>query len=356
MRGLYKRGNVWWIGFSYQGRRYREGVGSDRKQAEALLAKRKVQARENRLFDVKKESTEPFDTMAVDYLRYSEVNKRSYERDVRLVKNLAGHFGGKRLCDITPAMVEQYKAARSRQVKAATVNRELACLKHLFTMAIKWDRAMVNPVKEVRFFPSPVGSLRVLSREEEQALLDVASPHLRAMIITALNTGMRRGEVLGLMWEDVDFANGYLTVRKAKNGEVRQIPMSQHLTGTLKSLKRVGPYVHSKKRGVPYGTIVHGFRKAVEQSGIRYCRFHDLRHTFASRLVMAGVDLVTVKELLGHKSLEMTMRYSHPAPEHKRWAVETLNLNLVPQFCHSAHKSAEAVLCRKTESEDDEST
>ncbi len=102
------------------------------------------------------------------------------------------------------------------------------------------------------------------------------------MAVTALNAGMRRGEVPGLMWEDVDFANGYLTVRKTKNGEVRQIPMSQYLTETLKSLKRVGPYVYSKKRGVPYGIVVHDFRSAAGQAGIRECRGSTICGTASS--------------------------------------------------------------------------
>ncbi len=320
---LYKRGNIWWIDFCYKGCRYREGVGRNRKEAEFVLAKRRAEVRENRFFDVRKESREKFDDMAKEYLRYSEVNKKSFERDGRSIKKLSTHFGRKRLAEITPKMIEDYKIARCRQVKPATVNRELACLKHLFTMAIKWGKANSNPVKEVKLFREPLGRLRVLSREDEEKLLAASAPHIKPIIMTALTTGMRRGEILNLTWEDVDFGTGFLTIgNTTKNSEMRQIPMSERLTRTLKNVKRISGYVFCKEDGTSYGSIAKAFRMAVKRSGIKYCRFHDLRHTFATRLVMAGVDLVTVKELLGHKSIKMTMRYAHPSTAHKRWAVE----------------------------------
>lgn len=332
---LYRRGRIWWYEFWYKGRRYRGGVGPNKKEAEIVLGKLRAQVRENRFFDVRKESNQRFDSMAKEYLKYSEVNKRSYKTDVGFIKNLRSHFGGKRLSEITAKMIEEYKIGRSHQVKPATVNRELACLKHMFTMAIKWHKATTNPVKEVRLLREPAGRLRVLSREEEENLLTASASHLKPIIITGLNTGMRRGEVLNLAWEDVSFEQGFLTINDTKNGEMRQVPMSQRLTRTLRSVKKAGSYVFCRKDGTRYGNIVKAFRAAVKRSGIRYCRFHDLRHTFATRLVMAGVDLVTVKELLGHKSIKMTMRYSHPTASHKRWAVEVLNLENTHNFPHS---------------------
>lgn len=333
--GVYKRNNVWWVDFYYKGRRYREGVGRSKKQAEIVLGKRKAEARENRFFDIRKTPDIRFDALAEEYLRYSKVNKKSFRTDVGFVKNLRLCFGGKRLSEITPKMVEEYKSARYRHVKPATVNRELACLKHMFTLGIRWGKAFNNPVKEVKLFREPRGSLRVLSREEEEKLLAAAAPHLRPIIITALNTGMRRGEVLNLTWEDVDFEQGFIAISNTKNGEMRKVPISKRLTRTLKSGKKIGQYMFCKADGNKYGNIVKAFRSAVKRSGIKYCRFHDLRHTFATRLVMAGVDLVTVKELLGHKTLSMTVRYSHPTADHKRWAVEALN----PENGHNFHHS-----------------
>lgn len=122
------------------------------------------------------------------------------------------------------------------------------------------------------------------------------------------------------------------------------VPISKRLTRTLKSGKKIGQYIFCKADGNKYGNIVKAFRSAVKRSGIGYCRFHDLRHTFATRLVMAGVDLVTVKELLGHKTLSMTMRYSHPTADHKRWAVEALNPENGHNFHHSGGEKRMAVL------------
>lgn len=336
LRGLYRRGNVWWVDFAYQGRRYRESIGPNKKLAQAVLEKRRTQLRENRFFDIRKEPKERFDSMAEEYLRYSEANKRSFRRDAVSVKHLGSRFGGKWLKDITPKAVEDYKIARSQQVKPATVNRELACLRHVFSMAMKWGKADANPVKEVRLFREPARNTRVLSADEETKLLSAACEHLRPMIVTALEGGMRRGEVLSLRWKDVDFRDGYVTVRDTKNDEIRQVPMSQRLTETLGAIDGDEEYVFCKEDGTPYSDPKNSFRAAVRRAGIEYCRFHDLRHTFATRLVMSGVDLVTVKELLGHKTLAMTVRYSHPTPEHKKWAIETLNLRGTSQSRHTA--------------------
>ncbi len=158
---------------------------------------------------------------------------------------------------------------------------------------------------------------------------------------------MRRGEVLGLKWEDVDFEDGYLTVRDTKNREDRQIPLSKRLIYTLKSIGRRGEYVVCKADDSRYVDPKNGFMKAVKRAGIKHCRVHDLRHTVATRLVMNGGDIVTVMELLGHKTLAMTKRYSHPTPEHKKWAVEMLNHGRMPQSCHSAQDDHKSGVCRE---------
>jgi integrase len=141
---------------------------------------------------------------------------------------------------------------------------------------------------------------------------------------------MRQGEIFKLRWVDVDSVNKLITVRDSKNKEPRRIPMNPTLTKLLQEIKidAHGPYVFSHQVGKehkPYKTIRKPWLKALEKAKITDFRFHDLRHTFASRLVMAGVDLVTVKELLGHKSIDMTMRYSHLSQDHKRKAVEILD-------------------------------
>jgi serine/threonine protein kinase len=212
----------------------------------------------------------------------------------------------------------------------ATINRELGCLRHMFNMALKWKKAQVNPVREVKFLKEPKEKDRILTEEEEVKLLEAVrtghkSKHLEGIILTALNTGMRKGEILSLKWPNVDFKNGVITVEKTKNDDIRKIPMNQKLTEILEGVKKVSKsdYVFSEN-GKPYLDVKTGWWTVLEKAGIENFTFHGLRHTFGSRLGMAGVDIKTIAELMGHKDIKMTMRYSHPTPEHKRKAVETL--------------------------------
>lgn len=323
--GVFERNGMWYIDYYIEGQRRRECVGLDKKMAEDALIVRKAEIAQGKYNLKRKKSTVKFTDFTETYLEYSQANKKSYRRDVSCIKALTRYFKSKLLSEISPWQIEKYKVARARKVAPATVNRELGCLKYMFSMAIKWGRATTNPVKEVRFFQVDNTSLRVLSKEEEEKLLMASSPHVKLLIITALNTGMRLGELLNLTWDKVNLDNRTITIDHTKNRDYRIIPMNQHLTNTLKCVKKISSYVFSKEDGRPYGSIKTAFRAAVRRAGIPYCRFHDLRHTFATRLVMRGIDLVTVQQLLGHKSIAMTMRYSHPTPEHRKMAVEVLN-------------------------------
>jgi len=158
-------------------------------------------------------------------------------------------------------------------------------------------------------------------------LLSELAPHSRAMALLALNTGMRLGEILGLQWEAVDLDNGLILLTETKSGKRREIPTNQATREVLVGVPRHirSPYVFCWPDGRRYTTIAHGFARAVKRAGLSDVVFHTLRHTFASRLVMAGVDLVTVKELLGHASLAMVLRYAHLSPGHRRRAVLVLD-------------------------------
>jgi integrase len=160
-------------------------------------------------------------------------------------------------------------------------------------------------------------------------LLAYCGPQLRPLVITALHTGFRASELRSLTWSDVDFRRRMITVRAgyAKNGGARHVPMNQLLTDTLKSVKLANyqvDRVFCNREGVPYRSFRSAFERAVRKVEIVDFTFHDLRHTFASRLVMAGVDLPTVKELLGHRDISMTMRYTHLSSDHKQAAVGKL--------------------------------
>ncbi len=208
------------------------------------------------------------------------------------------------------------------------VNRHLPTLKHMFTKAVEWEMVSEEILKKGRKAKQLQENnrrLRYLSTQECQDLIDACSHHLKPIVITALNTGMRKEEILSLEWDrHVDLRHGFILLDKTKNGERREIPVNEMLRETLQGLVRHinTPYVFVDGDGSRFANIKRSFQSACRRAGIKDFRFHDLRHTFASHLIMAGVDLTTVKELLGHKSLVMTMRYAHLAPGHKAKAVE----------------------------------
>jgi integrase len=152
---------------------------------------------------------------------------------------------------------------------------------------------------------------------------------LKPMVVTALNSGMRRGEIFGLTWDRVDLKHGFILLNTSKNGERREIPINTTLRAQFEELAMGNVdghrFVFREKDGKPYDSVKRSFKTACDEAKITDFHFHDLRHTFASQLVMAGVDLTTLKELLGQKDIKMTLRYAHLAPSHKLRAVELLD-------------------------------
>lgn len=324
---LFKKDSSWYIDYYVDGKRKREAVGPNRKVAESALAKRKVQVAENRFLDVVRRPKTSFQELTSTYMEYAKTNKLSWSRDENSIKMLSRSFGDKRLEQITPLAIERYKNARVKEVSVATLNRELACLKHMFSKAIEWQLYPSNPVKSVKLFKEHNQRLRYLTVAEVRRLIGELPTHLKPVVQCALHTGMRRGEILGLTWNDIDLKQRLIFVRNSKNGEGREIPVSIDLLRELRSLKKTGEYVFSLDGRSRIQSIRTGFENATKRAGINDFTFHDLRHTFASHLVMSGVDLLTVKELLGHKSINMTLRYSHLSPDHKRNAVDQLKFS-----------------------------
>ncbi|MEK7369650.1 MAG: tyrosine-type recombinase/integrase, partial [Planctomycetota bacterium] len=274
--------------------------------------------------------TPRFEEFASKYLEYSKANKRSYRRDIDIIKALMPHFKSCRLSQITPEMVEKYKLERIKVVCKATVNRELDTFSSLFNRAIEWGRAETNPLRGVKDFKVDNRKERILSSEEEKRLLVVAPQHLKPILLVALHTGMRLREILNLPWECVDLEQGVVAIRGAnsKNGRERKVPMNEVLkevfTELYKGKDNLKWVFFNQDTQKPVGWVKRSFTTACKRAGIEGLRFHDLRHTFATRLVLNGVYLVTVKELLGHVEIETTMRYSHPTPLSKTLAVDTL--------------------------------
>ena len=325
--GVYKKGGKFYIDYYVAGRRKREMIGPDRKLAETVLAKRKVEIAENRYLDKRQIPSVTFGTIANQYLEWSRANKRSYERDETSIKALRAEFGTRKLADITAVDVDAYKIKRAGVVSKASVNRELSCLSGLFKKAKLWGHAVENSVAEVNRFREDNTRMRYLSTEEEAALLAACASHLRPIVVLAINTGMRKGELLQLKWQHVDLENGFIHVEDTKSGKRRDIPMNRTTRYVLERQPRHirSPYLFCKSTGEPFGNVKKAFGGACRRVELEDVVFHTLRHTFASRLVMAGADLVIVKELLGHSSLDMVLRYAHLSPGHRRAAVRRLD-------------------------------
>lgn len=326
--GVFKKNGSWWIDYYLaDGRRKREKIGPSKDQAGTVLNKRRVQVAEGKFLDVKREKKHRFSEATIRFLEYSKSNKESYRRDEGMVRrHLLPAFGRKHLDTITTWDIEKFKAKRKNEVKPASVNREIACLKTIFNKAILWGMTKDNPVRGIKTLHENNERVRYLERDEIPKLLAECAEHLRPIVITALNTGMRQGEIFRLEWDVIDFQRGQIHVRKTKNGESRVLEMNSPLSSTLRQIRRRPQYpqVFLGRTGKPVKDCRTAFENAVRRAGITDFTFHDLRHTFASHHVMNGTDLLTLKELLGHKNLQMTMRYAHLSQQHKKKAVEAV--------------------------------
>jgi integrase len=341
--GVFKpshlKNNSWYIKYYVKGKPRVECIGPSKKLAETVLKKRKVEIAEGRFLDKLRNTEILFDNFAEQYLQYSKANKKSYDKDVSRMKVLLRYFGGKHLSEITPWLIEKFKAQRKKEVSRrkkevsnANVNRERALLSSMFSKAIEWGMIKDNPVTKVKSLKENNQRVRFLMPEEMASLTaainsEPKANHLLPIMITALNSGMRKQEIFRLTWRDVDFNNRLISVEDSKNGEKRKIPMNSQLTETMENVKNKNghsEYVFCNEKGKRLRSVKRSFGTALKKAGIKDFTFHDLRHTFGSHMVMAGVDLPTIKELLGHKDIKMTLRYSHLSPGHKRDAVELL--------------------------------
>lgn len=355
-RNIFSKNGEWFLDFTLKGKRIRQYGGATKEQARNTLAKIRVERLEERLGLRPAEAPAPipFESFADEYLElYSKQNKRSWQRDKIMLDNLKRFFKGSSLQDIGPEQVERFKAQRKTEkvvrfkatketpISPSTVNRELACLKTLFNKAEEWGRIEKNPIRAVRKFKEINGRERILSAAEAALLIKAAADGIRPVLIVALNTGMRRSEILSLKWKNVNFPRAYIFIEDSKSGRSRKVPMNAAVLSTIRAQLGDSEYVfynpetkdHVKDVKTAFYAACRRAKndpKDEKDPGIVGLRFHDLRHTAASKMIEAGVDLVTVSKILGHASIQMTMRYAHPTPENMRLAVDSLAKILDP--------------------------
>ncbi len=279
-----------------------------------------------------KPATNPlcFPEYAIQYLeRYAKINKRSWKTDRSYIKSMEEHFGNVYLAEISSFQIEGYKAERLKNgIKPSTINRCLAILRKMLNLAVEWGYLPENQKPKFRLFSEKDNRKeRILTWDEETRLFQASAPHLRTILAVALHAGMRLGEILGLTWTQVDFKKGLIHVERTKSGLSRLVPINSSLYGVLAAARgqNDSPLVFlNVKTQRPLGSVKTAFLAACRRAGITGLRFHDLRHTFASRLIESGADIITVKELLGHSSVKITERYTHSQSEQKRSAVALL--------------------------------
>ena len=350
--GVFERNENFWIDYyNGDGRRHRKKVGPQKTIAKDILKDIRIKIIKDEYLGIHEEKKILFKDFAQkNYLPYAKahLSPTTFERCKGIIESSLGPHFDSYLYRITTSDVERFKEKRVGQVKASTVNREFSVLRHVLNCAGAWGYLRKNPCAAVKQFKDPPGRVRFLSPEEIVKLLAACDPmsyvqdpnnalnplsklrqlYLRPIVEILLHTGMRRGELLGLRWADIDFKEKRITLEKTKNGERRVLPMNDTVYQALKSLPI---HLHKEKvfPDINTGNVVSvAFRKVCKRAGIENFHLHDLRHTFASYLTMAGNNLRTVGELLGHRDPRMTMRYSHLSPEHLKDAVAGLENTL----------------------------
>lgn len=357
---IYLRGKSWYYDFVHKGQRYTGSFGPvSRTVAKEELARKKAEVVEGRLNPAKARKSPRFDAFAEQYLDWVKANKKPLTtlRVQTTLTHLIAFFGQKKLSDLTPWHLEQYKKERREADMApATVNLELGMLKAMLRKAQAWGKLTEHPGKEVKPLKGVQGKTRFLSEEEEERLLSVCSPPLQHIVQVGLLTGFRRQELTSLRPEDVDFVRGTVSVAAcySKNGESRMLPIGPQLRAVLEealATRRDAPTVFATDKGYPWKrSLSDTFRRVAVRAGLEPLGPHVLRHTFASRLVMAGVDLRTVQELMRHKTIAMTLRYAHLSPDHKRKAMEILESKFPaksPATFHNTPLAAPSVIRQK---------
>jgi len=341
-RGLFERpkgSGIWWIHYhDATGKKHRERVGP-KSLARKLYEKRKTEIREARYFPPERRRPILVREILDDYRERLKTCGRSIEKGQASWRRLYETFRDKPAESVLPQEIETFKISLAESLSPAFVNHHLQILRAAYNWAARNEKIGHYPFRNVSLFKPNNIRARYLTEEEEGKLLPALPPYLRPLITVAIHTGLRRGELLTLSWNDVDFTARVITMRKSKSGYGRHIPMNDVAFETLGRL-----YLERSEDGAgngrvpqaPKGLVFTGreggylqnlnryWYKALRKAGLRDFRFHDLRHTFASRLVMRAVDLYTVQTLLGHRTSAMVQRYAHLSPDHLRKAVERL--------------------------------
>ena len=321
------------------GRRIRKANLPNRKVAESVLAKLRIEIAEGKYLDKKKIKNPLFSVVVTEYKGWAQSRKRSYNTDESRLKVLMSEFGDNKLADLSPKVIEKFLTKlMEREGRApATCNRYRSLLSRVFNKAIDWEMFEErNPITKVSKFPESSGRERVLVGDEKERLLEAAEEPLKSLIIAALYSGCRQGELLQLQWAQVDLDSNVIKILGAntKTGKGRAIPIHPFLRGVLLGLPSrfqgesvfINPKTLKPLRQPKGGSIYlrRAWRQALERAGIDDLRFHDLRHDFCTNAMRSGIHPKIVQELMGHSSSIMTDRYTNFSFEETQVAIAKL--------------------------------
>ncbi len=319
----------WWVRLSVNGRE-RRFRASNKTQAKALYGRLKADIREGKYFPEQFQKPKALTIRMVATRYLSGSTNRSLETEKVFGKFWIGLWGNRVITDIT---VEDCRQLQSRlkaegKWKPATINRHFAFMRHILMLAVKDGHLTRNPASSVKFFPE-AHRTRYFTDDELRHLHELIDPENWKVVAFALETGLRRSEQFQLRWEHLSFESRTLTIPIPKGGKTRHVPLSLGAVTLLWSLDSFlsSPWVFAGIRNPLHPMDSRAFLRriyepALRKAGIQGGSWHTLRHTTASRLVMAGVPLPTVKEILGHRDLQTTLRYAHLSPGHIQSAIE----------------------------------
>ena len=347
----YKHKTTYYAHFTNRGVRYRIKLeAQNRAQAKQMAADAEYKILSGNYDYLKKETKKTLREVADRYIEFAKSEKKSWDRDVISLNNiLEMEIDNKKLGDyyvdqIKVVHVQKYQIRRKRELDKkfekrgineqdrnyATVNRELACLKHIFNIAIEWEIVQKNPVaSKVIKFSKEIERERTLTDEEFRLLLTNSAGHLNLAIIIALNTGMRLGEILNLPWQNIDLTERKIYIIHTKNGENRDVPINDYLHSILINETKGNEYLIYNRNGKPIKSIKTAWNTLKNKLGINDLRFHDLRHTAATRMAKGKATESVIAKILGHKRRSITSRYINPMWDEMVEAVEILG-----SLCH----------------------
>ncbi len=335
---MYERDGVWHICIRHNGKKIQRslkipvGKKEHRKIAEAMESKIRVQLIEENFFDKPIGCNKTFNQMMDKFMKeYAPtLSKNTQKAYGYYAENLKDFFCNQKVDSITPKMVTRYKVQRRENgASSSTINRELYMLSKAFKLAVnEWEWLNQNPVSKVSKETENNERDRWLSYEEEKRLIWNCPEWLSDIIIFDLHTGLRQDELLSLEWTRVDLKQKTILIQKTKNGKPKTIPLNQKAFNVLVKRSKIGnlknDLVFFSIRGTKFNrfNVKRDFGKVLKKAGIKNFRFHDLRHTFATRLIQKGEDIYKVAKLLGHRNIKSNQRYAHHCSESLRSGVD----------------------------------